>query len=533
LLTGQESLNQLRNHFPTEWEALALKDGLIKFQAYIEGETILVVTDHAALTWSKTFQNVNRRLLTWGTVFATYLNLPIVHRAGRVHSNVDLISQLRRRVPNQQGPTVDATQHISLDLMEDPIWDMYSELGEKFEEKLLSVVSDFVVSEILEEPDYSFVSPNSLEIRLPSGHEFTLDHISLNSYSILVGMESRELNAWKMAYSSDAIFSKVLKASITNNDEDRNYPQYQICDGLIYFEDWNGNFWLCVPDSLWISVMAEIHDSLTESMHSGHAKTYNRVATTYYWPKMSRDIKRYVSTCDICQKAKPRCHAPAGLLQPIPIPSQPFEVVSMDFILELPLSNGFDNILVIVDKLTKYGIFIPTTTNVTEVETSALFFKHVISKFGIPRQVISDRDTRWRGEFWNEICDRMGMIRSLTTAYHPQADGQTEVLNQSLEISLRAYVGPSQDDWASYLDVLALSYNSTPHTATGYVPAYLLRGYTPITSSTILHSPNSINRPFKNPSQTKLRCGAILENINESLQPEAMEMVAQFSAERH
>jgi len=195
----------------TEREALALKEGLIKFQAYIEGETILAVTDHAALTWSKTFQNVNRRLLTWGTVFAAYPNLRIVHRAGRVHSNVDPISQLRRRIPYQQGPTVDATQHISLDLTEDPIRDMYSELGEKFEEKLLSVVSDFVASETLQEPDYSFISPNSLKICLPSGHEFSLDHVSSNSYSVLVGMKSDELNIWKTAYASDTLFSKVLR----------------------------------------------------------------------------------------------------------------------------------------------------------------------------------------------------------------------------------------------------------------------------------------------------------------------------------
>jgi len=250
---------------------LALKEGLIKFQAYIEGETLLVVTNHAALTWSKTFQNVNQRLLTWGTVFAAYPNLRIVHRAGRVHSNVDPISRLCRRVPYQQGPTVDATQHISLNLMEDPIRDMYSELGEKFEEKLLSVVLDFVASEILEEQDYSFISQNSLEICLPSGHKFTLDHISSNSYSILVGMQSKELDIWKMAYSSDTMFSKILKASITNNDEEGNYSQYQIHDGLIYFEDWNGNFRLCVFDSLRVSVMAEIHNSLTESAHGGHA----------------------------------------------------------------------------------------------------------------------------------------------------------------------------------------------------------------------------------------------------------------------
>ena len=90
-----------------------------------------------------------------------------------------------------------------------------------------------------------------------------------------------------------------------------------------------------------------------------------------------------------------------------------------------------------MDKLTKYAVFIPTTTTtISEKETAELFFHHIISKFGIPRQVVSDRDTRWRGNFWKEICDWMGITRSLTTAYHPQADGQTEILNQTLEISL-------------------------------------------------------------------------------------------------
>ena len=89
----------------------------------------------------------------------------------------------------------------------------------------------------------------------------------------------------------------------------------------------------------------------------------------------------------------------------------------------------------------------------------------------------------------------MGMIRSLTTAYHPQANGQTEVLNQSLEISLRAYVGPSRNDWVNYLDALALSHNTTPHTATGFAPAYLLRGYIQTTGSTLVHCPDGIARP--------------------------------------
>ena len=166
----------------------------------------------------------------------------------------------------------------------------------------------------------------------------------------------------------------------------------------------------------------------------------------------------------------------------------------MDFILELPLSSGFDNILGIVDKLTKYTIFIPTTISVTEVETVKLFFHHIISKFGIPQQVIMDRDTTWKGEFWKEICKKMGMIISLTTAYHPQSNGQTEVLDQSLEIPLCAYVSPSRNDWANYLDALALSYNTTPHMATRFAPVYLLRGYIPTTGSTLVHHPEGIAR---------------------------------------
>ena len=158
---------------------------------------------------------------------------------------------------------------------------------------------------------------------------------------------------------------------------------------------------------------------------------------------MSKDIKKYIGTCDICRKTKPRRHTPVGMLQLIPIPSQPFEIVTMYFIPELPECEGYDNILVIVDKLIK--------------------------------------DTWWWGDFRKEICDEMGMKRALTTAYHPQADGQMEIMNQTLEISSPAYVGPNRDNWVFSLNG-SLSYNSTPHTATGFAPAYLLRGYVLVTT---------------------------------------------------
>ena len=123
------------------------------------------------------------------------------------------------------------------------------------------------------------------------------------------------------------------------------------------------------------------------------------------------------------------------------------------------------------------------------------------------------------------------MIRSLTTAYHPQADGQTEILNQSLEISLCAYVGLSRNDWVNYLDALALSYNMTPHTATGFAPAYLLRGYIPTTRSTLVHHPEGIARPATESGSHNL---GNVGNINEtSFHPAALEMLEAFHTTCH
>ena len=174
--------------------------------------------------------------------------------------------------------------------------------------------------------------------------------------------------------------------------------------------------------------MSKVHNNITEAVHGGYTKSYNRITSVYYWPRMSRDIKKHVGICDICQKTKLRRHAPVRMLQPIPIPSQPFKVVTMDSIPELPECEGYDNILVIVDKLTKYAIFIPTTTAVTERETAELFFQHVISQYGIPKQIISDRDTWWQGDFWKEIYNKMGIKR--------------------------AYVSPNRDNWVFSLNEL-------------------------------------------------------------------------------
>lgn len=181
-------------------------------------------------------------------------------------------------------------------------------------------------------------------------------------------------------------------------------PYWEKDNGLLYFEDWNGNDQLCVSSKLCPKIMKECHDVLTAEAHLGYHHMYNQLASVYYWPRMSQDIKHFVVSCDICQKVKLKTHGPLGYLQPIPIPLAPFEVVSMDFITELPKSNDYNAILVIVNKLTKYITIIPTTMGVDDTGTAAIFFSKIVAQYGLPKQIITDRDSRWTGTFWKVIC---------------------------------------------------------------------------------------------------------------------------------
>jgi hypothetical protein len=472
-----------RNYSPTEREALALKEGLIKFQAYIEGERVDAVTDHSALSWSRTFQNSNRRLLSWGSVFSAYQpHLHIVHRAGRVHSNVDPISRLKRRTPLQDGPVEDPIAPVIIEDKNSSPEHVYEQFRRRFDAKVHHLMAMQARA-----GRYGEIDPiQSTQIKVPkliaeAGPKH-LEWRSPRTLNLISSLEDKEIKEWIASYSSDKLAKIIIKQLRTETDPlTSQYTQYSMNDqGLLYFEDADRNLRLYVPESQRIGVIKEDHDELVNGAHAGYHRQYLRLAQTYFWPRMSRDIQEYVLSCDICQKAKPKKHLPYGMLQSIAIPSRPFEVVTFDFIPDLPKTkSGYTNIFVIVDKLTKYGMFIPTTTDVDALESGRLFREHVISRFGLPRQIIGDRDTRWTSSFWKELCKGLGVKLSLATAYHPQTDGQSEILNQTLETALRCFVGPERNDWDQHLNNFALSYNSTPHSATKVAPALLLFGFLP------------------------------------------------------
>lgn len=463
-----------RNYSPTEREALALKESLVKFQGYLEGEKIVAITDHAALTWSRTFQNVNRRLMSWGLVFSAYPEMIIVHRAGRVHSNVDPISRLKRRIPHQEGPALDSSAEIRLSENGGA-----NETDSSYQTRVQELVKQvgqrpgFAGRTTLRQPHIDAVL-----IETPVGE------VEVNTSAVMssvIAISNEEIRAFQDGYQRDPYFRFVLADLKEERDWSKpKRPEFRLGEeGLLYYENWAGHSRLCVPETKRCGVLEEVHEGLCLAAHGGYYRTYNRIASAYYWPRMGQDIRRFVSSCDTCQKVKIRRHLPYGLLQPIPIPSQPFEVVSMDFIPELPESNGYNNILVIVDKLTKYAVFVPTSTSVNESETAKLFFRHIYVPYGLPKQIISDRDSRWSNSFWKALTELVGSKRALTTAHHPQADGQTEILNQFLEVGLRTFVNEARDNWADLVAGFEHAYNCSVHRSTGYSPAYLLRGYEP------------------------------------------------------
>ncbi|MBW0550578.1 hypothetical protein O181_090293 [Austropuccinia psidii MF-1] len=181
---------------------------------------------------------------------------------------------------------------------------------------------------------------------------------------------------------------------------------------------------------------------------------------------MPQFIKDYVSSCQQCSRKKNIYHKKFGLLTPLPIPNGPWIFLSMDFITQLPLSNSFDSILVIVDRFSKMAVFFPTMSSITSMDLAHLFIKNIFSKHGLPSSIVSDRGSLFVSSFWTNLCQKLKILRDMSTAYHPETDGQTERVNQILEPYLWMYVSYHQDDWNTWLPLAEFAYNNSDHSST-------------------------------------------------------------------
>jgi len=248
-----------------------------------------------------------------------------------------------------------------------------------------------------------------------------------------------------------------------------HYVEWSEEDGVLWFR---GKIYVPRNSDLQRQVVLLCHDTKV-ARHPRRWKTLELVSRNYWWPQMSRYIGQYISTCNLCLRTKPIRQAPVGKLHPLRIPDLRWDMLSVDFVVELPLSSGHDAVITVVDSVSKRTYFILTHTTMT-VEGAARLFLHQVWKLhSLLKCVVSDRGPQFVAHFTRELYRLLGIKLVSSTAWHPQTDGQTERVNQELDQYLRLFVNEQQDDWYNLLPMAEFQHNNHVHSATQQPPFLL------------------------------------------------------------
>ncbi|GKA56202.1 putative reverse transcriptase domain-containing protein [Tanacetum coccineum] len=244
-------------------------------------------------------------------------------------------------------------------------------------------------------------------------------------------------------------------------------------DGVLYYLD---RIWIPLKGDVRTLIMDEAHKS-KYSVHPGADKMYYDLKDRYWWQGMKKDIAVYVSKFLTCLKVKDEHQRPSGLLQQPEIPEWKWEGIAMDFVTKLPrTSSGHDTIWVIMDRLTKSAHFLPMREDYKMERLARLYLNEIVARHGVPISIISDRDSRFTSRFWQLMQEALGTRLDMSTAYHPQTDGQSECTIQTLEDMLKACVLYFGGSWDVHLPIVEFSYNNSYHSSVRCAPFEALYG---------------------------------------------------------
>lgn len=429
------------NYSTPDKELYGLVLALKHWYSILFGASELVVyTDHKTLRdFSKT-QLLKPRHARWALVLEDFRSIMKIHWIpGKDNEAADACS----RDPRFKLTEVESMERFKQTLLSKEVFEE-AELNVLFGIELVDFMEPAEESEdILLETDsggISFIPPQGSQ-----SNEFTSNVIN------------------------DTEEDSQLDDSDTDSDEEGETQDTSLRTSQPYQKDIHDNL------EKQKDVMSLYHDSKLGG-HLGFRKTLEIIRRRYWWKGMRKDILDYVSSCDVCQKSKKSRKPPAGKLMPLPIPERNWQHITMDFVVKLPKSSTFDSILVIVDRRSKQAHFIPCKESITAEGTAMLLFQHVVCKHGLPQSIVSDRGPQFRSRFWKKLLELLGSKAALSTAYHPQTDGQSERVNQTLEQYLRIFTSYEQDDWSELLPLAELVYNNSYNESIGMSPFYAVTG---------------------------------------------------------
>ena len=412
------------NYDTHDKELLTIYKSFWTWWHYLEGSAtpINAVTDHKNLEYFSTTKILSRRQACWSELLSQF-NLVICFHPGKLRAKPDALTRQ---------------------------WDIYLNGGDS---------------------DYATINPHNFclvftQEQLASSLRATIILSPVLQAVSLLDIKQLHSNIHS-TLSTDSIASIHLKSKKSNLQWSLNSDGLLQRDNCIY-----------VPDSedLQLQVLHYKHNHMTAG-HFGWNKTINLVWCEYTWPRLCDFVKDFCKSCTSCYHAKTPHHRPYGSLKQLLIPEKPWNSISMDFIEQLPASSSYMAILVIIDKLTKQSIFIPTHDTITSSQLTQLFVLHVFSKHRVLSHITSNRCLEFISHFFWSLGKALDMTLHFTSRYHPEGDGQVECTNQTLEQYLCVYCNYQQDNWADLLPLAEFAYNNAPSATTKISPFFANKGY--------------------------------------------------------
>jgi transposase InsO family protein len=489
-----------KNYHTYDLELLAIVATMTHWRHYVEGLKIKleVLTDHNNLRGFMGAQTLSRRQAGWAVKLAAY-DFDIKHRAGRTNP---ADGPSRRPAGTGETPSVQATDML-------PALQQKLQLGEgqiaRPDAEPMLEGSQTTAPQGAGTPHLN--EDDLIRIQQDVGEPTVDSHWDLKTFtSISAIVASRQVTRSKAqeaaqgqsVYSDPSVPLAILIREAQGRDpwavrmRERCASQEGGHRDARVTKSWSvdqagglrfkNRVYVPLEPALRAELLKTYHDDPLAG-HFGRAKTLELLARSYHWLNIEQDVKEYIDSCIVCQGAKSLKQRPAGELQALPRPQGPWQELTMDFITGLPLSrrNGvvYDAILVVVDRYTKMARYIPTQKTATSTDLADLFIHEIVRFFGLPSGIVSDRGSVFTSQFWSDFCFIAKTKRRLSTAFHPQTDGQTERQNQTLEQYLRSYVSSKQDDWTSLLPLAEFAYNNSCHPALKLSPFFACYGFHP------------------------------------------------------
>ena len=415
-----------------ERELLAIVHALGVFRCYCKRRPVAIKTDHNALKWIMTQKNLSQRQARWQEKLADF-TFTVDYVPGKENIVADALS----RRPDLQ-------------------------LAALFKGKGTAPVPSFRLLLAASLLQSGIFSPMLLDADVRR-------HIILG-------------------YPADA----ALTAQVERHPKDFE----RSADGALYYVR-DRVYRLCVPrQPELIQLLLEEHHDAHIGGHLGVIKTLESVKRYFWWNGMDDSVRDYIGSCPSCQKNKATTQRPMGLLQPLPIPEKRWDSVSLDFTFGLPVTpDGYDGIVVFVDRLSKMVHCAPCKNTITGAETAQLYLRTVFKYHGVCKELVSDRDPRVTGQFWQTCFRALGTKLNMSTARHPQTDGQTERMIRTLKEMLRSFVSEQKDNWAEMLPYVEFASNDSVQASTGHTPFFLGAGDHPNRPTSLLSHADTARAP--------------------------------------